>query len=216
MRPILVAALLGVIVVHAPAMASRACPFVADPRGDAHAGTEWDGTTGSVQSLDVLSADLATSPTSLVAVIRLDGFDATEPTTPLGTGYVFEFTTPSEHGGLEPHALYAASKPTGDLVGGWGDGPWGSFVPGGSATVRYVATDHSFRVTVSFGSNPRALPWGRGTTVIGNMHVTSVRTIAAIEDGLPNTQPFYGQSVDEASGPIAYRGGSRACIGVTA
>lgn len=214
------AALCVALAVSAPtpgANAASPCPFVTDARGDTRMGADWERTSPAAPSLDVVSGDLATSASRLAVTMRVAAYDVADPAIAAGAAYLFEFTVPGQKLVTEPLAVYAVAGRDGTVTGGWATGTWGDLTRGGPADVRYVASDHSFRAVVAFGSDPRLVRLGRRQSVLGNMHVTSVRLVASPPptDG-PPLQPFYGEAADEGSGTMAYRGGGRACISVPA
>lgn len=103
-----VLALAGPSALAAP---GRACNLVTDPAGD---GGLWGhvppGTPVYPESLDILSADVATDPTRLTVVIRVAQLRTVETGSPSGIGFNFNITVDknrfelaaSRHQGSDP------------------------------------------------------------------------------------------------------------------
>jgi len=147
-------------------------------------------------SLDIVSADLATSRTALAAVIRLAGLDSVDPASPLGHAYLFEFDAQvlvrilhrSSQGyvfsayGVTPLPRLFLSYVQPAHAPGWAE--WGVYTGGaspyylifGSAHGVFDAARSEIRMWLPLGSKG-ALPSSLGTAmaVFGNLRATSYR-----------------------------------------
>jgi hypothetical protein len=101
LRPALVVALCVSVVaggaaVAAPKKVKPVCNIVSDAKGDGQL-----VATPNAKPLDIVSADIATGPKTVTAILRLDGMDS-DPMTTLGVEYKINFTV----GGMSQFLRY--------------------------------------------------------------------------------------------------------------
>lgn len=216
-----VAAALAITAVFGAggASAATACKLVVDDEGDAQFGTT---ATPSNDSLDIVSADVATDAKSITTVIRVKKYAATDVVWAMGRTYYFNFRIPKYDNALY---LYAGTFPEGTEFGfGWLDE---SMTPSslrtvGKATGVFDEAKSEIRVTAVLADFPKAqLPAvPRGTKLSGlkpEARGYTGQNAVKRPDGLPSSVPFYRGFVwvvDDAEGTKSYTAGTKSCVAV--
>lgn len=92
--------------------ASKACNLLVDDKGDANGFVNQGVMPNSIDSLDIISGDIATNAKALTAVMRVTKLSKTDSSSPLGLAYYFNFTV----GDVTLFAT-ALTTPSGDRFG---------------------------------------------------------------------------------------------------
>lgn len=155
------AAIAGTLTVAAEAAPiPKSCNLVVDPAGDD------GGTLPHNDSLDVLSADIASDAKSVTAVIKVAKLTATDNNAPSGRAWYFAFNVP---GAATPIYLGATVTPTAtNFAYGWVDGSINRSL--GSATGKLDLAKNEIRVTAPIAA------WGDRGAVKPKSKVTGLRT----------------------------------------
>jgi hypothetical protein len=168
----------GGVAVAAP-KAAPVCNIVTDDKGD--------GTliaTPNSKALDVVSADIATGPKTVTAVIRVDGMGA-DPTTTLGVEYKINFTV----GGVSQFLRYQNSTGLGETYD-YGDqsGANGGSTSKGTADGAIDASKGT--ITISAPKSEFAgMKGGTATEIVARSYV-SLGALFEAADTATGTKPY--------------------------
>ena len=202
-RPAVALAVVTALVASGAASAATrprpkpVCRLVVDAPGDASR----QSRVRRDDSLDVLSADLASSTRTVTAVIRVKDLGATSPTAVSGRSWTFLFSVPSAE-----NPIYFTYQE--DALGGFFD--WGDLEPGqggvdtytskGDATGRIVPAKNEIRISVPV-RDVNALGRIAPGTRVASMRVETSAVLGVLV-----------QPVDTAASSRVYVAGYPSCV----
>ncbi len=189
------------------AAALATCNLLVDDRGD-DAIIGHDRGRYSTRSLDLVSADVATTSSHIVAVIRVDRLSALEPAAPTGSGYKFRFSVGKLSLELEANRTpleqrfraYLTGLPAPGLASGRAqlDDPDGVF----------DLTTSEIRMVLPLTALPPSARITRGQ-LIGQLSVMSSREVGSPNRVFP---AMSGSSADFGRSAKTYRAGAASCV----
>lgn len=200
LRPALALALTGAVVLvggaHAAPKAAPVCNLVTDDAGDTAA-----APFPASDTIDILSADVASDGKALTAVLRVKKYTANEPQTVHGKRYIVAF----EGAGLKSMYLTALDFPAGVSFnfGEVTEGTTGpSYSSTGPATGKIDTATNEIRITVQAAELAEA---GFGKLTKGGV----IKGINAVTFRRIGTTLFDG---DDASTSKKYTVGAKSCV----
>jgi hypothetical protein len=177
----------GGAAVAAPKKVKPVCNIVTDAKGD--------GTlvaTPNAKPLDIISADIATGPKTVTAILRLDGMDS-DPMTTLGVEYKINFTV----GGVSNFLRYQNSTGLGETYD-YGDQSGANGGSTSKGTAEGVIDAAKGTITTSAPKSEFAgMKGGTATEIVARSYVS----LGALFE-----------SADVAEGAAAYKDHTPSCL----
>ena len=172
------------------------CNLVTDPAGDASI----QPPLPSDDTLDIVSADVASNVKNVTAVLRLKSLAATSPFATTGRNYYIQFDLP---GGANPVYFSAESDATGTSYR-WGDletvNGLGSYTPKGDAKGVTDTAKNQIRLTVPV-SELSAVGKAKPGSKISALHANTTAVLGVLV-----------ADVDTADGSKSYIAGAPSCV----
>jgi hypothetical protein len=183
LRPAVLAALTSTLVFTGMASAAKTAPAVCNIVTDAKGDGSFIATPNS-KALDVISADLATGPKTVTAVIRVDGMGS-DPSTTLGVEYKINFTV----GGVSQFLRYQNSTGLGETYD-YGDqsGANGGSTKKGAADGAIDAAKGTITISAPKSEFP-GMKGGTATEIVARSYI-SLGAVFETADTATGTKPY--------------------------